>query len=104
MTDAARARLATAAWPGNLRQLRNVLTRLSLSARDGLIDEAAALAAIGASPASEPADSSLKESQRSRILAAYERAGGNVSETSRRLNVSRNTVYRALGNKRHREG
>ena len=46
-----------------------------------------------------PPDASLKASQRDRILAAYERAGGNVSETSRRLNVSRNTVYRALGQK-----
>ena len=103
ITDGARDRLATAAWPGNVRQLRNVLARLSLSARDGLIDEAAALAATCAPPASEPTDSSLKESQRSRILATYERAGGNISETSRRLNVSRNTVYRALGDKRHQE-
>ena len=32
-----------------------------------------------------------------RMLEITQRAGGNISETSRRLNVSRNTVYRALG-------
>ena len=31
------------------------------------------------------------------VVDSYERAGGNISETSRRLNVSRNTIYRALG-------
>ncbi|MBE7219660.1 MAG: sigma-54-dependent Fis family transcriptional regulator [Caulobacteraceae bacterium] len=97
ITDGARARLAADPWPGNIRQLRNMLARLSLAARDGIIDEKAVVAALGPRREAEPADTSLKESQRSRILAAYERAGGNISETSRRLNVSRNTVYRALG-------
>jgi len=97
ITAGACAKLAAQPWPGNIRQLRNVLARLSLNARDGLIDEALVEAAIGPASAAETADTSLKESQRSRILAAYERSGGNISETSRRLNVSRNTVYRALG-------
>ena len=97
ITDAARALLAAQPWPGNIRQLRNVVARLSLGSRDGLIDEAGVTAAIGpVQAAAVTSDTSLKESQRSRILAAYERSGGNVSETSRRLNVSRNTVYRAL--------
>ena len=100
ITDAARESLAAAAWPGNVRQLHNMLARLTLSVRDSLIDEAAVTAAVGARSPADPIGSSLKESQRSRILATYERSGGNISETSRRLNVSRNTVYRALGEKR----
>jgi transcriptional regulator of acetoin/glycerol metabolism len=75
-----------------------MLARFSLVASDGLIDEAAIGGMAGAVDA-PPASGSLRESQRSRILAAYAQSGGNISETSRRLNVSRNTVYRALAAK-----
>jgi transcriptional regulator of acetoin/glycerol metabolism len=34
--------------------------------------------------------------QRARVLTAYEETQGNISETARRLGISRNTVYRAL--------
>ncbi len=102
MTNAAKALLCAQPWPGNIRQLRNMLARLTLGPHDGLLDEGAVAAAVGPAQLASVADPSLKESQRARIIAAYERAGGNVSETSRRLNVSRNTIYRALGRKNGR--
>ncbi len=40
---------------------------------------------------------SLHDVQRARILMVYAETTGNVSETARRLGVSRNTIYRALG-------
>ena len=39
----------------------------------------------------------LHDLQRARILATFGETGNNVSETARRLGVSRNTIYRALG-------
>jgi transcriptional regulator of acetoin/glycerol metabolism len=40
---------------------------------------------------------SLHEIQLASILTVHAETAGNVSETARRLGISRNTVYRALG-------
>jgi transcriptional regulator of acetoin/glycerol metabolism len=94
ITSATIAGLAERAWPGNIRELRNVLARLTLAATNGVIDEPAAKAAIELQP--PKVSSSLHEMQRTRVLAVHADSAGNVSETARRLGVSRNTVYRAL--------
>ena len=88
------ARLAPHPWPGNIRELRNMLARLTLGAANGLIDEACVAALIDR-PA--PTAGSLHDVQRARILMVYTETTGNISETARRLGVSRNTIYRALG-------
>jgi sigma-54 dependent transcriptional regulator, acetoin dehydrogenase operon transcriptional activator AcoR len=118
------AALKSRAWPGNIRQLRNVLARASLAAVDGLIDQPTIDAACGtqlsaspaghagaigphshsqsqpwplsvaASPVPEP---SLRDAQRERVLAVLAEVGGNISLAARRLGISRNTVYRTLG-------
>jgi sigma-54 dependent transcriptional regulator, acetoin dehydrogenase operon transcriptional activator AcoR len=96
VTTEALARLAPHPWPGNIRELRNMLARLTLGAADGLIDEACVVAAlIDQTPPTPP--ESLHDVQRARILMVYAETAGNVSETARRLGVSRNTIYRALG-------
>jgi transcriptional regulator of acetoin/glycerol metabolism len=94
ITSATIAALAGRAWPGNIRELRNVLARLTLATTNGVIDEFAAKAAIG--PQAAKSSSSLHEMQHARVLAVHADSVGNVSETARRLGVSRNTVYRAL--------
>jgi transcriptional regulator of acetoin/glycerol metabolism len=89
-------RLAALPWPGNIRELRNVLARLTLTS-DGSIDEAGVEAMIH--QAQPTTSGSLHETQRSHVLAVHAETAGNVSETARRLGISRNTVYRALGQK-----
>jgi sigma-54 dependent transcriptional regulator, acetoin dehydrogenase operon transcriptional activator AcoR len=101
ITSGTIAKLAELPWPGNVRQLRNMLARFSLDASDGIIDEAALEALTGAA-ATPKIDGTLRECQRARILAAYAQSSNNISETSRRLNISRNTVYRALNAKARR--
>ena len=96
ITSATIAHLATRPWPGNIRELRNMLARFTLTA-DGFIDEAGVKAAIQEAPLAT--SGSLQETQRSHILAMHAETAGNVSETARRLGVSRNTIYRALGQK-----
>jgi sigma-54 dependent transcriptional regulator, acetoin dehydrogenase operon transcriptional activator AcoR len=98
ITPATIARLAARAWPGNIRELRNMLARFTLAADDGLIDEASQEAMIDRSAQTEPG--SLHDIQRARILVVYAETAGNISETARRLGVSRNTIYRALGQKK----
>ena len=96
ISEDAIAHLAGRPWPGNIRELRNVLARLSLVALDGRIDINSVEPGIDHSGL-KPHDSSLWHLQRARVLAAHAETHGNISETARRLGISRNTVYRALG-------
>jgi transcriptional regulator of acetoin/glycerol metabolism len=98
ITARALARLAPCPWPGNIRELRNVLARLTLGVANGAIDEASVDAALDKAPPTTP--ESLHDVQRARILMVYAETAGNISETARRVGASRNTIYRALGQKR----
>ena len=107
-TESAIDRLAELEWNGNIRELRNVLSRLSLSRPGSLIDEAAVEAVVGHSCTERPPregsinhglKSDLHEIQRAHVLTAYAETGNNISKTARRLGVSRNTIYRTLRDK-----
>jgi sigma-54 dependent transcriptional regulator, acetoin dehydrogenase operon transcriptional activator AcoR len=89
----AAARLAAHAWPGNIRELRNALTRLTLIDVGRPVTLADVERLLGATPA---ASDRLRDQMTARILAAHRETGGNLSATARRLGVSRNTIYRAL--------
>ena len=105
LTQSAIERLAELDWDGNIRELRNVLSRLSLNEQGGLIGEAAVKAIVG-HPRSKPLSgggsasgglkSDLRDLQRTHLLTAYAESGNNISKTARRLGVSRNMIYRAL--------
>jgi sigma-54 dependent transcriptional regulator, acetoin dehydrogenase operon transcriptional activator AcoR len=98
ITPATIANLATRPWPGNIRELRNMLARFTLAPADDLIDEVGLEAMICQAPLTT--SGSLHDIQRARILVVYAETAGNISETARRLGVSRNTIYRALGQKK----
>ncbi len=115
-------------WPGNVRQLFNVLRTAAVMAsgestitREHLSDDfledaerslrgapsrqpapaadppapALPLAAAAVVAAPEPSRS-LGEVEIDTIRRAVEAAGGNISEASKRLGISRNTIYRKL--------
>ncbi|MDZ7813215.1 MAG: sigma-54-dependent Fis family transcriptional regulator [Ideonella sp.] len=131
------------AWPGNIRQLFNVLrTAAVMAAGDALItrhhlsddflDEAqraaaakpctpphalggltpaaaSAMSPVAAPPAAQPgsamaaavpteasAPRSLQDMEIDAIRQAVDAAGGNISEASKTLGISRNTIYRKL--------
>lgn len=97
LTDDARARLASHPWPGNVRQLANVLDRavlLSESAEIGgrALDLGAAPepSAFGTPPVM--AASSPNNARRDRVQAALDVSGGNISRTAARLGIARNTL------------
>ena len=105
LTQSAIDRLAEMDWDGNIRELRNVLSRLSLNERGNLIDEATVKSVVGPSSGqrlprqaftSNGLKSDLHDLQRTRVLTAYAETGNNISKAARRLGVSRNTIYRAL--------
>ena len=87
--------LAKCAWPGNIRELRNVLSRLTLQTEDSVIDYPEA-ALIAGQHIEEGRSGTLQGRHRAQVLSTYAETGNNVSETARRLGVSRNTIYRVL--------
>lgn len=89
-------------WPGNWRELQSVLTRAwyDLAAPTNgtpvLIDVARLEGLLQATPAPETHVSVLQQETTARVLREWERQGGSISATARRLGISRNTVYRHL--------
>jgi transcriptional regulator of acetoin/glycerol metabolism len=97
--------LSRGAWAGNIRELKSVLSRLTLTENNGWIDEHAVTDALGdmhdeatrtGAQSDIEIDGNLHELQRTRVLSAYAQSGHNISKTARSLGVSRNTIYRAL--------
>jgi len=95
LSPAAIQHLSRCAWPGNIRELRNALSRLTLH-NDDIIINTPALAAVAQHHADERRGSTLHDQHRIQVLSTYAETGNNVSETARRLGVSRNTICRVL--------
>jgi two-component system, NtrC family, response regulator AtoC len=97
-TAGAKALLERHSWPGNIRELRNVVTRAviaspeySIEAGDLQLGDPAALAAAVA-----PGETQLAGLERSAILSALEKTGGHHQKTADLLGISRKTLGRKL--------
>ena len=102
ITPEAIALLSERSRPGNMRELKSELARLSLNVSGGSIDAALVRRYSKAVSANDQFVSlrgggSLRDLQRARVLAVHAEANYNIAETARRLGVSRNTIYRLLG-------
>jgi two-component system response regulator HydG len=87
------------AWPGNIRQLRNVLERAVVLARGNKIslrDLPGELLALR-----QPIDAGrvkpLREMEARMVMDALRESGGNKSKASKLLGISRKAFYRRLG-------
>ncbi|WP_284945920.1 sigma-54-dependent Fis family transcriptional regulator [Acidisoma cladoniae] len=89
-------RLAAHSWPGNIRELRNALTRLTLIDSGRPVGPSAVESLLGAGSPAGPREVTLRDETTARILKAHRETEGNLSAAARRLGVSRNRVYRAL--------
>jgi len=103
LSDAAIRKLSSHFWPGNIRELQNVLagTLLGIGERREIVAADIHLAEITPVAArSEQSFPSLREVQGEMVLAALDRARGNKRAAAKILGISTATLYnhlRALG-------
>ncbi|HOU93018.1 MAG TPA: helix-turn-helix domain-containing protein, partial [Polyangiaceae bacterium] len=97
LSRAALAKLSRCSWPGNVRQLENVLTRALVMAQgDRIAARDVELSADCVAP-SRPLDrQGFAQQEAQAIAAALAEHRWNVAEVARALGVSRPTLYRRL--------
>ncbi len=88
--------LAAYSWPGNLRELNNVVKRATLLARGRMItaDDLAKAMPQAAAPDSLALHSAADEQQR--IAEALRRTGGNKTKAAQMLGIDRKTLYNKM--------
>ncbi|HET6923736.1 MAG TPA: sigma-54 dependent transcriptional regulator [Anaeromyxobacteraceae bacterium] len=101
VTPAALAFLQGHAWPGNIRELRNVLERAMILVEGDLIGVEQLPPELGPGPPEAanlrvPLDLTLDEVERRYLLASLRRLGGNKARTAEALGVSEKTLYNKL--------
>jgi DNA-binding NtrC family response regulator len=90
-------------WPGNIRELQNVLERAVLLAEQGVIGPEhlattvrSSAAALPDAPVPAPALRGLEEVEREHVIRVLAATGGNREESSRILGISRRTLTRMI--------
>ena len=85
-------------WPGNLRELKNVLERALLLTPRGVSFRAAHFSSLCNSHTASvlPGQSTVREVEEAHIKSVLELVGGDVNRAAKTLNISRATLYRRL--------
>ncbi|WP_137820100.1 sigma-54-dependent Fis family transcriptional regulator [Pseudomonas sp. 2FG] len=101
LEPSARQALLDYAWPGNVRQLRNVLRTLTALCEDDcvrLTDLPLEIRqALPLAPEPEASRASpLEDAERAALLAALEAQRWHMTRAAEQLGISRNTLYRKL--------
>jgi len=103
LTDAARELLMSYSWPGNIRELRNVMERAVLLSAGPTIDvehlPTEKLTSSYTTRAKRPTrqhESVEDSAERKRVIDALEATGGNQTEAAKILGISRRTLGKRL--------
>ncbi len=100
LSPEALAQLRQASWPGNVRQLRNLIERLVIMTDEAEIGVRELAQAGDESRAEPPGPESLRASvenyEQDLIVRALESTGWNVTEAARTLNTDRANLHRKM--------
>ncbi len=91
-------------WPGNVRELFNILERCLIISGNGILRLEhlpkelwfATSESLRDGEKTDPAVPSLRDVERSHVLAVYAQAGGNRAKAARLLGIDRKTLYQKL--------
>jgi two-component system, NtrC family, nitrogen regulation response regulator NtrX len=95
--------LQTHSWPGNIRELRNVVERLLLFAEDNRVTAATVQAALPTQAGSEPGVAysgtgtlaeRVEQVERQMILDEIKRHNQNITNTAKALGLERSHLYK----------
>lgn len=91
-------------WPGNMRELRNVLERAMIfSQGDTLLPEHFSLLQNNSPPGANSPAKRLGEVEQEYMRDALQRCGGNVGVAAKSLGISRATLYRRIAEMKENE-
>jgi DNA-binding NtrC family response regulator len=102
LTAAAAGRLLAHSWPGNVREIKNVIERANVLVRDAVIDaddlglgrtEHTGLESIPAQWLDTDLPTALAKLEKAMIVHALAACGGKRTEAARRLNINRQLLY-----------
>jgi DNA-binding NtrC family response regulator len=96
----AERRLQAHDWPGNIRELRNVLERTLLMTSGPVLEAAELRLTAGSGDVGDPLR--LEQAERQAIEKALRGEQGRVASAARRLGISKTTLYQKI--KRYRLG
>lgn len=105
LTESARRGLCNYSWPGNIRELANVIERAKILADgtlidleqlpEAILDPAEAGKTLPESTASPESDD-LSRIERQHVASVLQREGGNKARTAKVLGISRRSLYRLI--------
>jgi len=104
LSAAAKSKLVAHGWPGNIRELRNLMERVAYLTDApmvqpeelAIIDRGPATGAGGESAIEGPLTEATQEFQRRHIDRAIQRRRGNVAAAARDLGLHRSNLYRKM--------
>lgn len=88
--------LASHSWPGNLRELNNVVKRAVLLTRGSQITTAELTQAMGQIRTDNVLQLRDEDTERQRIITALQQTNGNKAKAARLLGVDRKTIYNKI--------
>jgi transcriptional regulator with PAS, ATPase and Fis domain len=98
--------LTTYSWPGNIRELKNVLERALMLSPHGAILRQSFFSSLGNNLHRQNghAPRTIQELEEQHIKSVLKQMEGDIEKTARHLNISRATLYRRLKQIRDAEG